>query len=128
MTERFLDRWSRLKRARGTEAELQPAREEVPAPAAAAQETEPSEAAEPLPDPEELGPTSDALAFLKPEIPEALRNQALRRLWSVDPAIRDFVGPAEYAWDFNKPAQMSGFGPLRAIDDVAELVDAARAR
>src|SRR5207244_692206 len=35
--------------------------------------------------------------------------------------IRDFVGLAETAWDFNKPGGAPGFGPLRAIDDVQRL-------
>lgn len=29
-----------------------------------------------------------------------------------DPAIRDFVGPSENAWDFTKPNAVLGFGPL----------------
>jgi hypothetical protein len=44
-------------------------------------------------------------------VPEALKLAALRRMWSLDPTIRDYVGPAEYAWNFNDPAAMAGFGP-----------------
>jgi hypothetical protein len=29
-----------------------------------------------------------------------------------DPAIRRFIGPAEYAWDFNSPRGVPGFAPL----------------
>jgi hypothetical protein len=43
-------------------------------------------------------------------VPEALKLAALRRMWTLDPAIRDYVGPAEYAWDFNDPGSMAGFG------------------
>jgi hypothetical protein len=50
-----------------------------------------------------------------------VRRAAIRRAWIADPAIRDFVGLAENAWDFNDPNAMAGFGPL---DYSAEQVDA----
>ena len=34
-----------------------------------------------------------------------------------DPAVRDFKGLSENAWDFDKPADIPGFGPYRAADD-----------
>ena len=77
---------------------------------------DPSEAAgepaEPLPRLEDLTPESDLSAFLRKGVPEALKLAALRRMWSLDPAIRDHVGPAEYAWDFNDPGAIAGFGPV----------------
>ena len=57
-------------------------------------------------------PTS-ALSFARAFRPE-LSRAALRRAWSADPAIRDFVGLAENAWDFTDPNAMPGFGPLEA--------------
>jgi hypothetical protein len=39
-----------------------------------------------------------------------------------DPAIRNFVGLAEYAWDFNAPDAVHGFGPLRPTDDIGRLL------
>jgi Protein of unknown function (DUF3306) len=60
-------------------------------------------------------------AFLRPGVPADLTQAALRRAWVADPAIRDFVGPAENSWDFNAPDGVPGFGPLRAIDDVQRL-------
>jgi hypothetical protein len=60
-------------------------------------------------------------AFLRPGVPADLARAALRRAWVVDPAIRDFVGLAENAWDFNAPGGVPGFEPLRAIDDVQRL-------
>ena len=36
-----------------------------------------------------------------------LCRAALRRAWAADPAIRDFVGLAENAWDFNDPERHS---------------------
>jgi hypothetical protein len=50
-------------------------------------------------------------------VPEALRRQALRALWSADPAIRDFVSPAlDYAYDYNAPGGAPGYGPLTDSD------------
>ncbi len=63
---------------------------------------------EPLPHLEDLTAESDVAAFLKKGVPLALKHAALRKAWSLDPGIRDFVGPSEYAWDFNKPGSMGG--------------------
>jgi hypothetical protein len=71
-----------------------------------------AEPAEPLPRIEDLTAESDLSAFMRRGVPEALKAAALRRMWSLDPAIRDYVGPAEYAWDFNNPGTMAGFGPV----------------
>jgi hypothetical protein len=64
---------------------------------------------------------TDVSAFLRPGVPADLAQAALRRAWVADPAIRDFVGLAENAWDFNAPGGVPGFEPLRAIDDVRRL-------
>ena len=64
----------------------------------------------PLPRIEELTAESDISAFLRAGVPPALKTAALRRTWSLDPAIRDYVGPSEYAHDFNNPASIPGFG------------------
>jgi hypothetical protein len=83
---------------------------------------------EPLPHLEDLTAESDVAAFLKKGVPLALKHAALRKAWSLDPGIRDFVGPSEYAWDFNKPGSMGGFGPLDAKETVVGfLSNAARA-
>src|SRR3546814_2419821 len=47
-------------------------------------------------------------------VPESLKKAALRKMWSLDPAIRDHVGLAECAWDFNRPDSIPGFGPIGA--------------
>ena len=65
-------------------------------------------------------PTSRA--FLSPGVPKELARAALRRAWSADPAIRDFVGLAENAWDFTDPTAMAGFGELLPGYDVKKLV------
>lgn len=93
-------------------------------------ETDPSEleapeVTEPLPRLEDLTVESDLAAFLRKEVPKALRHAAMRKMWSLDPGIRDYVGPSEYAWDFNEPGSMSGFGPLDAKETVVGFLSKA---
>ncbi|MXP64929.1 DUF3306 domain-containing protein [Roseomonas sp. M0104] len=102
----FLSRWSRRKRG------LEPVAPEPAAPPALEAEAPPAEPEfdlASLPPVESLGPGSDITVFLRPRVPVLLRQAALRRMWSLDPAIRDFTGPAEYAWDFNAPDGVPGF-------------------
>lgn len=77
---------------------------------------------EPLPSLDDLTAESDLSAFLRKGVPEALKSAALRKVWSIDPAIRDYIGPSEYAWDFNQPGSMAGFGPLEANESIAEFL------
>jgi len=147
MSETFLSRWSRRKRAAATSPRL---RGEVdarsasgeggspdaptvanpphPDPLPASGEREPAFGErEPPFDPASLPPIesidagTDVSAFLRPGVPTDLAQAALRRAWITDPAIRDFVGLAENAWDFTAPGGVPGFEPLRAIDDVQRL-------
>jgi len=39
-----------------------------------------------------------------------------------DPAIRDFVGLSENAWDFTDPNAMPGFGPLESTDEIRRMI------
>jgi hypothetical protein len=74
-----------------------------------------------LPPIESIAADTDVSAFMRAGVPADLAQAALRRAWVTDPAIRDFVGPAENAWDFNAPGGVPGFGPLHAIEDVQRL-------
>jgi len=113
----FLARWSRRKR--GEEAEPPaPAEPAAPPPAAAEPEFDPAS----LPPLESLGSGSDLSAFLHPKVPALLRQAALRRVWSADPGIRDFVGPADYAWDFNAPDGVPGFALNLGGADIKKLL------
>ena len=127
--EGFLSRWSRRKRAA---VDAPPAPAEAAPPLAAPSTGSPvagSPAAEALPDfdPASLPPIesltaeSDITGFLRPQVPAALRTAALRRVWTLDPAIRDYVGPADYAWDYNAPDGMAGFS-LELGGDVKRLL------
>jgi hypothetical protein len=76
-----------------------------------------------LPKLEELTGTTDITAFLRKGVPEHLRNEALRKSWALDPAIRNYVNPAlEYAYDWNTPGGVPGTGELGAGFDVARMV------
>jgi hypothetical protein len=76
-----------------------------------------------LPSIEELTPDTDITVFLRKGVPEFLRNAALRRMWSLDPAIRDYVGHArDYSYDWNLPGGVPGNGPLPPGDDVEAMV------
>ena len=63
-----------------------------------------------LPPIDSIGANTDIAAFLRPGVPMELTRAALRRAWTSDPAIRDFVGLVENGWDFNNPDAVSGFG------------------
>ena len=64
-----------------------------------------------------IGPGVDIKPFLAAWVPDSLRNAALKRLWSLDPEIRDAVGDAlDYAFDYNRPETIPGFGALAATD------------
>ena len=64
---------------------------------------------------------TDLTAFLGREVPADLARAALRRGWSTDPAVRDFIGLSENSWDFNVPGGIPGFGSL-APGDIQQLL------
>ena len=123
--EDFLKRWSRRKREVAKEEAAR-----APAPDAAAEAPEPlaPDKTETQFDPASLPPIesitalSDVTAFLQTGVPAELTRAALRRVWTADPAIRDFVGLAENAWDFTDPNAMPGFGPLEATEEVRRMI------
>lgn len=123
--EGFLSRWSRRKRA--AESGVPVAEPVVETPPAMAVPAPPPVPDEPpfdittLPAIDSLTSASDFAAFLRKEVPEALRRAALRKAWALDPAIRDFVGPADYAWDYNAPDGVPG-SALELGGDVREML------
>ena len=66
--------------------------------------------------------TTDVRAFLTRGVPADLTKAALRRAWSSDPAIRDFVGLSENAWDFNAPETIPGFGGALPVEEVRRIL------
>jgi Protein of unknown function (DUF3306) len=74
-----------------------------------------------LPAIESIAADTDIRAFLAPGVPPELVRAALRRAWAADPKIRDFVGLADYDWDFNAPGSMAGFGPLEMTEELRQV-------
>jgi hypothetical protein len=124
--EKFLDRWSRMKREAAEPA--------APAPPSADAEKKPEETAHPqvaepdkpfdldsLPSLDSITAETDMRAFLQSGVPDDLKNAALRRAWTADPGVRDFVELLENGWDFNDPNGVAGFGPIEPAE-VARLV------
>lgn len=119
--EEFLKRWSRRKQeAKATEAPPVAA-PELPQPTAPA---EPEIDLSKLPPIDSITAATDISEFLRKGIPAELSRAALRRAWAADPAIRDFVGLAENAWDFTDPNAMPGFGALQGTpEQISAMVD-----
>jgi hypothetical protein len=132
--ENFLTRWSRRKRdIEQSEAETPPAEaggestvNDTPGQTILPTETAAGEAEafDPasLPPLESITAETDIRAYFVRGVPADLARAALRRVWASDPAIRDFVGLSENAWDFNAPETIPGFGPITASDDVAGMM------
>jgi hypothetical protein len=127
--ENSLSRWSRLKREAVSKSQAGADQDDAPARSAGPANTQPEAGLdEGVVDPEDLPPIdaitvdTDIGAFLKNWVPAELTRAALRRAWISDPAIRDFIGIAENQWDFNDPAAIPGFGPLRGTDDISALL------
>src|SRR5262245_14596605 len=128
--EQFLSRWSRLKREAADdpgapEEEARPAETSVPRDhdevKAAATDSQPPFDPASLPPIESITADSDIRAFFSPGVPADLVRAALRRVWTSDPKIRDFVGLSENAWDFTAPDGVPGFGPLEMTSELRQL-------
>jgi len=139
--ENFIARWSRRKREAADEAEATKpaAAASIPDEGAHADDEQGeagtpvparSGASEPasefdwtkLPPVETITAESDIRAYLRPGVPPELSRAALRRAWAADPKIRDFVGLADYDWDFNTPGAIAGFGPLEMTDELRRQI------
>ena len=130
--DNFLSRWSRRKREAGdgkdkeekaSEARAEPARENEPVrpdstPGASGSKLD----VESLPPIETISAETDITAFMRAGVPETLKHAALRRAWSADPAIRDFMGPTENYWDAAGPDGIPGFGDIDPNLDVRRMV------
>ncbi len=126
----FLTRWAQRKQAAQqagrTEAEPKSAACD-PAPLNARDGEPPIEPEAPfdpatLPHVEDLTATSDITAFLRKGVPEELKRLALRRVWALDPQIRDFIEVAENQYDWNAVNGVPGFGALPEGTDIQALL------
>lgn len=131
--ENFMSRWSRRKQEaeRTADEPTDSARENLPPKqieesasidAVAGGKHEPEVDLASLPPIESIGVGTDIRAFLQKGVPLELTRAALRRAWTSDPVIRDFIGIAENQWDFATGSDIPGFGPLNVSDDVRRMV------
>jgi hypothetical protein len=128
--ENFLARWSRRKqeaeREQAKPAPSESARasegQDVAAPAPAAEQPEPEFDLSTLPSLDSIDAATDIRAFLQKGVPLDLTRAALRRAWTSDPAIRDFIEVAENQWDFATGSDIPGFGSLEASEDLRRMV------
>jgi hypothetical protein len=142
MTENFASRWSRLKISRTDEAPV-PTSDGAGLPDGAGATADMQDESgnlsrdqlpeqvfdvTSLPSIDSITLDTDIRAFLQAGVPEDLKRSALRRAWTTNPAIRDFIGIAENQWDFNDPNGIPGFGPLRDTDNIPMLVAQALGR
>ena len=121
----FLARWSRLKRraqgeprAVGAGAGNAPPTADAAAPLSDSPARSAPEAAsvqprvapeiEALPSIETLAKDSDYTPFMRPDVPDALRNAALRKLWQSDPVFANLDGLVDYAEDFGAGFALGG--------------------
>jgi len=127
----FLERWSRRKhaatQATAGAASAHEANEATRAPTAmrrgpASHPAAPAFDPTSLPPIESINAASDIRAFLAPGIPVELTRAALRRAWTTDPAIRNFVGIAENQWDFTQPDGIPGFGEIKVTEELRRAV------
>lgn len=104
MSEDFLSRWSRLKRT-GGEARTTAPPAPAASPAAPALQPTPSAAVPapvPLPPIESLEPGADIADFMKAEVEESLKRQALKKLLQ-DPRFNVMDGLDVYIDDYSQP-------------------------
>jgi hypothetical protein len=117
--EEFLKRWSRRKQESkaAEQAPSPPGQTAAASPETAEAASEPEIDLSKLPSVDSITAATDITEFLRKGIPAELSRAALRRAWSADPTIRDFVGLAENAWDFTDPNAIPGFGALQGTPE-----------
>ena len=140
--ENFLSRWARRKRdvaksdvspadredAAADAPIAAPKRSAAPDPddkipnAVAEQKTdEPAFDLASLPSLDSITGETDIRPFLAVGVPASLREAALKRMWMIDPHVREIVDLAEYAWDFTKPG-VTGFDLSPPTGDIKRMI------
>ena len=85
-----------------------------------------------LPDPEDLADESDLTQFLDGDLPERLRQMALRRLWRLNPLFGHVCDMVEYGEDYTDAATVMegmqtayqvGKGYEKKVKEIAEVAD-----
>jgi hypothetical protein len=85
-----------------------------------------------LPDPEDLADESDLTQFLDGDLPERLRQMALRRLWRLNPLFGHVCDMVEYGEDYTDAATVMegmqtayqvGKGYEKKVKEIAKVAD-----
>ena len=107
----FLERWSRRKRGDAADGDLGTEAAAAEAPllsesGTAESGTAESDAGDPeviakLPDLDSLTEDTDFTAFFQDGVPEAIRRQALRKLWRLNPVFANLDGLNDYDEDYS---------------------------
>jgi hypothetical protein len=122
----FLERWSRRKLAEGKEPEAEQPAEETAAVEEPEEELDEEELAK-LPSLESFTVKTDLAPFLRRGVPQALKNAAMRKMWMLDPAVRDHVDFAvDYAWDWNTPGGVPGNAGTISQDSITRMMGALK--
>jgi hypothetical protein len=67
---------------------------------------------------------TDLAPFLRKGVPQGLRNAAMRKMWMLDPAIRDHLDFAvDYAWDWNTPGGVPGNAGTISRESLERMLD-----
>jgi len=119
--DNLLLRWARLKQAAKAAEEADAASARFDATAAPPATEGPFDPAS-LPAIESIVADTDIIAFLRAGVPAELTRAALRKAWTSDPVIREFIGIAENQWDFNDPNSIPGFGPLAPMESGVDVL------
>lgn len=115
--DRFMARWSKRKQRARTPRDKSVAGT-APTEATTADATDAKEgpqaeedAASELPDISSLDDSSDFTVFMQESVPEAIRRQALRKLWRVNPVLANLDGLNNYDEDYR--SIMALVGPVK---------------
>lgn len=121
----FLDRWSRLKRIADSERDAAETMSPHGDEAAPTDDDAGHDAEVPdLPPLDSMTADTPLTPFFQQGVPASIRNAALRRMWLLDPAIRDHLDVAvDYAWNWNVPGGVPGHGGAIARGAVQRLLD-----
>lgn len=130
----FFSRWSRMKREAAQDSEdealpavadpelsepLEPARQDNLDPDVISQEE-----IDALPPVESVTDRAGLEPFFRKGVPKVLRNAARRRMWMLNPKIRDYLDVArDYAYDWNTPGGVPGSGGRIAPETAAKLAE-----
>lgn len=96
--ESFLGRWSRLKKNAAAPAVAGKPPDRLDEAAAPAPADEPAD----LPNLADLTKDSDYTVFMRPEVADDVRQEALRKLWRSDPVFAEHDGLTDYAGDYRQ--------------------------